>query len=522
MSQSPPTSYDEIPYPSYAFRQTRPDHLACIGKFFGMKTVDFRKARILELGCARGANLLPMAAAFPNSAFLGIDLSDRQIKEGRQDIAELNLKNVELKTLSIMDVDASFGTFDFIIAHGIYSWVSEDVRNQILAICKNNLSTFGIAYVSYNTLPGWNMVKTIRDMMLYHSGSFNDPAARILEARRMLNFTLENCSGGETPYKQMLENEVDVISKAADNYLFHDHLEHQNDPCYFHEFIGKANGVGLQYVGDAQLATMYVGIYSETAREKLGQINDLVRQEQYLDFLTNRRFRATLLCHADAKLSRNILPEGLDEFLYMTTLSPKGGIDNVDLLKDGETEFSNSATGQSLKTSSRVVAAAFCVLAESNSRPMSVDELIKKASSRLENIPEDVIRKSFLESAGRFILNGCLEIALDAGNHVSDVSDQPEVWAVARLMARSDNSVPSVLHKNVVLGDDLRVLVPYVDGTRTVEDIVEAYLPHFLNGDLTLNVDGVPATDENKIRTAIGPVVTNGLHALAVNSLLVA
>ena len=240
MNQSSITSYDEILYPNYVNRNTRPDRLAGVGRMFGLEPADFRSARVLEIGCASGGNLIPMAAAYPDSRFVGIDLSKKQIEAARRDLSELDLDNIEMRPLSIMEVDESLGTFDYIIAHGIYSWVSEDVRDKILAICKDNLSHNGIAYISYNTLPGWNMLKTIRDMMIYHIGQFTDPAAKILEARRMLNFALENSGGGDTPYKQMLKNEVDVLSKAEDSYLFHDHLEHQNEPCYFHEFMANS------------------------------------------------------------------------------------------------------------------------------------------------------------------------------------------------------------------------------------------------------------------------------------------
>jgi len=124
---------------------------------------DIRKCRVLELACADGSNLIPMACALPESVFLGIDLSQRQVKAGQQTIAALGLTNIELRPLDIREVDESFGTFDYIIAHGIYSWVPADVQDRILEICRERLSENGVAYISYNTNPGWRMRGMMRE-----------------------------------------------------------------------------------------------------------------------------------------------------------------------------------------------------------------------------------------------------------------------------------------------------------------------------------------------------------------------
>ncbi|MFP6731132.1 MAG: methyltransferase regulatory domain-containing protein [Alphaproteobacteria bacterium] len=186
------------------------------------------------------------------------------------------------------------------------------MRDAIITICKENLSPNGIAYVSYNTLPGWNVVKTIRDMMVYHSQNFGDAATRLREARQMLNFTIENSIGDDTLYRQMLQQEARLVSESADGYLYHDHLEHHNDPCYFHEFMSKAVDKGLQYLGDQNFPAMNLSSCAEPARSVLAQMDDIVRQEQYIDFLTNRRFRRTMLCHADVPISRDVTSDRLE------------------------------------------------------------------------------------------------------------------------------------------------------------------------------------------------------------------
>ena len=147
-------SYDSVPYPSFPFRQTHPDQLYTIGKLFGLDPVKTENCRVLELGCATGGNLIPMADQLPNSQFVGVDVSGVQINKGLETIKKVGLTNIELKQLSIDDLPSDIGKFDYIISHGVYSWVPDNIQNAILQASNELLAKDGIAYVSYNTYPG--------------------------------------------------------------------------------------------------------------------------------------------------------------------------------------------------------------------------------------------------------------------------------------------------------------------------------------------------------------------------------
>src|SRR5262249_13699905 len=155
--------------------QTHPDRLATVATLFGMRPAAVDCCRVLELGCAAGGNLIPMAQALPGSSFLGIDLSARQVAEGAKVVAALGLTNVALRRQRILDVDESWGTFDYILCHGVSSWVPAPVQDRILHICSANLAPAGVAYVSYNTYPGWHLSGMIRDMMCYHARRYATP-----------------------------------------------------------------------------------------------------------------------------------------------------------------------------------------------------------------------------------------------------------------------------------------------------------------------------------------------------------
>ena len=105
-------SYDRLPYPSAPFPQTHPSRLATLAALHGMRPAPPAKCRVLELGCAEGGNLIPMAVAAPGAQFVGIDLSGRQIEDAQAVTGKLDLNNIEFRHASILDVDALDAAFD--------------------------------------------------------------------------------------------------------------------------------------------------------------------------------------------------------------------------------------------------------------------------------------------------------------------------------------------------------------------------------------------------------------------------
>ena len=150
------TSYDEVPYADRVHPATHPDLLAVVATLFGMSPARPDRCRVLELGCASGANLIALAETLPGSSFVGIDLSPRQVAVGRQKVRARGLTNVALHAMSLVDVGEALGLFDYVLCHGVYSWVPAEVRDRILAVCSSNLMPQGVAYVSYNCYPGWH------------------------------------------------------------------------------------------------------------------------------------------------------------------------------------------------------------------------------------------------------------------------------------------------------------------------------------------------------------------------------
>ncbi len=215
VADAQPTSYDRTPYKSYPFCQTHPDRLATIASLFGLMPAPVHRCRVLELGCASGGNLIPMAEQFPDGTFLGIDSSIRQVGDGLRLVESLGLGNIELRHEDIVAFPVKGQEFDYIICHGVFSWVSDEVQRRILEICRKCLAPAGIAYVSYNTYPGWHMRGMIRDIMRYRARSFETPESQLAQARGLLAFLSNSVRTENNPYGILLKNELESIGRSG-------------------------------------------------------------------------------------------------------------------------------------------------------------------------------------------------------------------------------------------------------------------------------------------------------------------
>ena len=176
--------YDTTPYTSNSFPQSAPGHLAAIAHLFGLEVADVSTARVLEIGCAAGGNLMPFAAAHPAACVVGIDLSQVQVDHGRARAQALDIDNLELLASDIARIELdALGQFDFVIAHGVYSWVPPEVQEALLSALRRSLAPEGVAYMSYNVYPGWKAKEIVRDAMLLASGDSATSDEKVREAR---------------------------------------------------------------------------------------------------------------------------------------------------------------------------------------------------------------------------------------------------------------------------------------------------------------------------------------------------
>ena len=324
----PATSYDQIPYNSLPFRQSHPNRLATVSTLMGLSPPPVASCRVLELGCGRGDNLLPLALELPDAELVGIDLSRRHVEMASDAMRELGIRNARIEQGDIAALPESLGRFDYVIAHGVYSWLPDAVREALMAACARHLHPEGIAYISYNTFPGWRQRGIARDAMMFHTRSVQDPLERIREAHRFIEFMGRVAPGQVPGYREMWQRLLDRIDspEARDALVFHDFLEQHNEPVYFTQFAAHAGRYGLRYVAEARLSDSTPELLGAEVSERLATLGeDVVTREQYLDFITNRPFRQSLLCHADQPVQASPVPGGVARMSVSTELDADAG-----------------------------------------------------------------------------------------------------------------------------------------------------------------------------------------------------
>ncbi len=431
------TGYDRVPYPGDPFPQTHPDRLATVATLFGLRPAPPDTCRLLELGCGDGGNLLPMAYGLRGSAFCGVDLSARAIGRARATAGALGLGNVELHHAHVAELP-ELGEFDYVVAHGVYSWIEPVARDALLAACRAHLAPGGVAYVSYDVLPGGHLREITRQMLRWHLRDVTDPHERISQARALLEAVRGAGADGDE-LQQRLAWQAEWALAQADAALYHDELAEHHEAVLFTDFAAHAGRHGLRFLAEADAFEMDASVLPP----QLAAAGALER-EQYLDFFKGRMFRQTLLCHAEAE-PREPGPDAVRGMLASTPARPVGEA------RPGRVEF-RGPRGASLTTDHDAVKRAFVRLGEAWPAPLPVAELGDGA---------------VVETLRRAYAANLVQLHVWAPELATAPSERPAASALARLQAAEGTRLTTLRHTSVEVPDELgRQLIGLLDGTR--------------------------------------------------------
>lgn len=455
------TVYDEIIYPGRPYPQSHPGHLAAVATLFGMTVAPVERCRVLEVACGDAANLIPMAFGLSGSEFVGFDLARRPIEAGKGLAAELGLRNLSLDVLDLREFPVDTQPFDYIIAHGLYSWVPGPVRDHLLSLIAKHLAPQGVAFVSYNVYPGCYIRRMLWEMLRFHTEHLVDPAQRAAEAQTLLRL-LADGQAYPNDYGTLLRAEAARVLEREAAYLLHDDLAEINEPVYFHQFLDHAQLHDLQYVGEAELGAMSTAGVTAQTRGVLEPLDPLMR-EQYLDFVRGRQFRQTLLCRDGVELDRAPSPARLNGLLLGTT---------------ARAQIAGHGTSDE-----QVLRTLVELLEERYPHRLNLEQT--QAGLR-ERLGEIVSSRDANYLPGLILLAvraGLLDIHAYAPAVARHPGERPQVFPLARLQSERGITVTNLCHDGVKLDDELaRTLVALLDGTRDRAQLMQV-LGEQLDGD---------------------------------------
>lgn len=460
-----PTAYDQVDYPGWPFPQTHPDRLATLARLLGMTPADPGNCRVLELGCGDGGNLLPVALAWPGSRLVGVDLAETAIARGRAAARAIGIQNLDLRVGDLARLPNDLGEFDYVIAHGVYSWVPEPVRQALLEACRRHLAPHGVAYVSYNVYPGGHLRRMLREMLLMHLEGIEGPQRRCAAAREFLAFIAQARPANKDGTPSALAQEAERLSKRADSALFHDDLSDEFHLCYFRDFCVRAGEHGLQYLAEAEFFEMQDHDLPPEARERLAAFApDIVAREQYLDFARERRFRQTLLCRSEVELRDELHGDAVWELSLSSSATPEE--QESDVLSHAQQRYRGRA-GATFSTGQPLLKAALAVLRREWPQAMAAEELLQVAAAACGQ-PAGPEQRAYL---GDFALAGyaagCLELHVRQAPFSRWPGPRPRASPLAQLQARGGRNVSSLAGNTVELDDPLALrILPLLDGTR--------------------------------------------------------
>ena len=524
-STSSSSPYDAVRYPSAVYAQTHPDRLATAGLLFGLRPAPVTRARVLELGCGEGTNLIAMAVSLPESRFYGFDLAAEPIRAGRRLVEALGLNNLQLDRVDLMDLPKDLGEFDYIIAHGLYSWVPEPVREKLLSLCNGHLAAQGVAYISYNAYPGNHLRDLSRGMLRFHLQQFSEPQEKVRQARTLLKFLAE-AKTKPNRWQQILTQEFERVQGYVDAGFYHDDLGPVNQPFYFHEFMAGAARHHLQFLAEADLPDMQVWGLTDEATAVVRNLEDcnLIAREQYLDFIAGRAFRQTLLCREEACLSRELVPERVFDMFVASDTHPADP--EADLARELPQDFQRGKAVAG--TTNPLLKGALAVLGERWPHRLHFSELRRCAAERVRRGPVSsgaAVDNGDARDLGDFLQRcyavGFADLHVSASPFVTTISERPRTARLARLHLQFGPVVCSLRHKTLRIEDALgRLLIALCDGTRDRGALLEGLFDAVLAGRAEVLRDGVPLSNPAAIQEALSGGLEQNLRNLAALGLL--
>lgn len=441
--------YSELPYLSLPHPATDPNRLELVGRLHGLQPPDHRTARVLELGCGDGGNLLAIAAAWPGSTCVGIDLTASAVERGSALAQRAGLTNVDLRVGDLLDPDllGPGEEFDYVLLHGLLTWVPDPVRAAALALTGRVLSPTGLALCDHGAVPGEHGWAAAKGLLRFGAGTRTDPVAAVAAARAALDLALELDLGGDPLHRRVLEEGRASLQGRSAYWVYHDDLNPAYTPFSVADMAGLCAAHDLAYVGEATHGQWWdVDRGLDELVRQVAPTPDPVQRQLVADLVCDPAFKSTVVCRADAVWSR-------------TPLAPAEG---VDLVAHATAAF----VGQVPDGVSPVARCILDAVADAGPRGASVHAAGAGAGSS----PTDAAWAAL----GLFHYEW-ITLRRSHPPVATSIADRPVAHRLARAQAELRSAACTTLaHGHVVVGDGLtHDVIRLLDGTREVEALAD-------------------------------------------------
>ena len=441
--------YGTVPYFSLPHAASDPDRAAVVAWLHGLDPADIDSARILELGCGDGGNLLTLAAARPEATLRGFDAEPAAIQRGSELAAEAGLKNVEFSAADVRALSAEdVGPADYVIVHGLWSWAPMDVREAALALAAEVLAEDGLVIMSYNALPGWAQWLPAQ-AIARRTTAADDDAVHAKEVAITSVREVATLHRADDLYAQMLRAAVERYENLDPWMLFHDDLNPHCSPFLVSDVVARAEHHGLRYVGEAMPSAWWTWFLPTKVVERLREDGaSPASRQQLADVVSGIDFKSSVFALGSA------------------TPKPEMDVRAMLELELGRLPHASAPDGPD------VARALFGALDPSTTGALSV--LLQDAADAA-----GLEAKAAVGAALRLVADGRAALRCYPAEAAGVPGDRPCTAGLVRAQARRSDTVSSLHHERMQLPQPLvRALMTLLDGSRDrdalARDLVDA------------------------------------------------
>lgn len=506
--------YDDVPYQSKPVPYASAERLEVMAVLHGLEATPVPECRVLELGCAEGGHLLPMAARHPKAQFVGVDLSARQISDAKAAAASAGLTNIRFEEADLSQL-GDLGQFDYIIAHGVYSWVPGPVREAMLKLCAERLTPRGVAYLSYNAYPGWHIRGIVRDAMMFHTREMENPEQRIAQATAILRFLEEN-TPEDTYWHKIFEVERKHLDHpGTDAYIMHEMLSPENQPFWFEDFVAAARRNGVDYLTDAEWSGLDDSLLDDKALKFLYAEADPIKREQLRDWIVGQTFRRSLLVHP----GRDPHPKvAWGHLLGLYVVGSLEAVGPVDLQSGIKVKFRSHLNPDAahVEIGASTLKCALQLLWEDHPQGLKVEEICAKVAAKLGVADDQTLLEDLADSFLFLFGRGYLDLAVRPQPFVHRPSERPRTTQLVRWRADAGmGGIDNLRHQWCAVDPFDARLLAHCDGKHDLAQLIDAVVADLSVGRLAVNVQGGGGIEAERLRALVADRIPQRLSILA-------